>query len=137
LGAAQDCLQRSVDYSLERQQFDSKLAGFQLVQMKFADMVTEIALGMEASYRVSRLFDAGDSCPEMISVIKRNNVLKSMDIARKARDILGANGLIDEFGVMRHMVNLESFNCYGGTGDIHGLIIGKGVTGIAAFARNL
>jgi glutaryl-CoA dehydrogenase len=135
--AAQDCLQILVGYSPERQQFDSKLAGFQLVQMNFADMGTEVAPGMEASYRVRRLLDAGDSCAGMISLVKRTIVLKSMNTARKARNILGANGLVDKFRVMRHMVDLEIYNCYRGTGGINGVIVGKGVTDIIAFARNL
>jgi glutaryl-CoA dehydrogenase len=135
--AAQDCLHILVNYSLERQQFDSKLAGFQLVQMNFADMVTEVAPNMGASYRVSRLLDAGDSWPGMISLVKRSNVLKSMDTARKARNILEANGLKDKFGVIRHMVDLEIKNCNGSTGGIHGVIGGNMVTDIIALARDL
>jgi glutaryl-CoA dehydrogenase len=126
-----------VGYSLERQKFDSKLAGFQLVQMNFADVVTEVAPGMVASYRVRRLLDAREACPGMISLVKGSNVLKSMDTARKARNILGANGLVDELRVMRHMVDLEIYNCYGGTEGIHGVIVGKGVFDIFAFACNL
>lgn len=112
LGAAEDCFHKAVDYSLERKQFDSCIGGYQLVQQKFANIQTEIALALQASLQVSRLYDQGLAPPEMISLIKRNNVIKSMDIARQCRDILGGNGILDSYGVMRHLVNLETVSLF-------------------------
>ena len=133
IGAAEDCWQRARDYVLDRKQFDRPLAANQLIQKKLADMQTEIALGLQAALRVGRLFDEGGMAPEMISLVKRNNCGKALDIARTARDMHGGNGIADEFHVIRHMVNLESVNTYEGTHDIHALILGRAQTGIAAF----
>ncbi|KAK5978770.1 Glutaryl-Coenzyme A dehydrogenase [Trichostrongylus colubriformis] len=114
-------------------QFGRPLAQNQLIQLKFADMLTEITLGLQACLRVARLKDEGKATPEMISLIKRNSCGKSLDIARKARDILGGNGIVDEYHVMRHMVNLETVNTYEGTHDIHALVLGRAITGLQAF----
>lgn len=133
MGAAQDCYQRARDYCLERKQFGRPLAANQLIQKKLADMVTEITLGTHAVYRVSRLKDEGKLSPEMISLIKRNNCGKALTIARDARDMLGGNGIVDEYGIIRHMMNLETVNTYEGTHDIHALIMGRAITGIQAF----
>ncbi|TKR70404.1 hypothetical protein L596_022437 [Steinernema carpocapsae] len=133
LGAAEACFHAARDYALERQQFGRPIAQTQLVQLKFADMLTEISMGLQGCLRVARLKDVGLATPEQISIIKRNSCGKALDVARKARDILGGNGIVDEFHVIRHMVNLETVNTYEGTHDIHALIIGRAVTGLQAF----
>jgi glutaryl-CoA dehydrogenase len=133
-GAAQACLEIARDYTLNRQQFARPLAATQLIQKKLADMVTEIALATHAALRVGRLIDADAYAPEMISLIKRNSCGKSLDIARTARDMLGGNGIADEYHVIRHMLNLEAVNTYEGTHDIHALIIGRAITGLQAFS---
>jgi glutaryl-CoA dehydrogenase len=133
MGAAEDCWLRTRAYVLERTQFGRPLAANQLIQKKLADMQTEIALGLQAALRVGRLFDAHEVAPEMISLIKRNNAGKALEIARMARDMHGGNGIADEFHVIRHMVNLETVNTYEGTHDIHALILGRAQTGIQAF----
>ncbi|WP_020561151.1 acyl-CoA dehydrogenase [Thiofilum flexile] len=133
LGAAEFCWHAARQYTLDRQQFGRPLAATQLVQTKLANMQTEITLGLQAVLQVGRLMDTGDWAPEMISLIKRNNCGKSLDIARVARDMHGGNGISDEYGVIRHMVNLETVNTYEGTYDIHGLILGRAQTGIQAF----
>ena len=109
------------------------LASKQLYQLKLADMITEISLGLQSSLRVGRLMDEGKFAPEMISIVKRNNVGKALDIARKSRDMHGGNGISEEYQVIRHMVNLETVNTYEGTHDVHALILGRAITGIAAF----
>jgi glutaryl-CoA dehydrogenase len=134
LGAAEDCWHRARQYTLDRKQFDRPLAATQLVQKKLADMQTEIALGLQASLRVGRLFDEGRAAPEMISLVKRNNCGKALDIARTARDMHGGNGIQEEYHVMRHAQNLETVNTYEGTHDVHALILGRAITGIAAFS---
>ncbi len=133
MGAAEDCWMRARSYVLDRTQFRRPLAANQLIQKKLADMQTEIALGLQAALRVGRLFDTGEVQPEMISLIKRNNAGKALDIARMARDMHGGNGIADEFHVIRHMINLETVNTYEGTHDIHALILGRAQTGIQAF----
>src|SRR5690606_12479147 len=133
MGAAEDYWQRARDYVLARKQFGRPLAANQLIQKKLADMQTEIALGLQAALRVGRLFDEGTVLPEAISLIKRNNAGKALDIARVARDMHGGNVIADEFHVIRHMTNLEAVNTYEGTHDIHALILGRAQTGIAAF----
>ena len=133
LGAAEFCLQAARQYGLDRRQFDKPLAANQLFQKKLADMQTEIALGLQASLRVGRLMDLGRFSPEMVSIIKRNNVGKALDIARMSRDMHGGNGISGEYHVMRHLMNLETVNTYEGTADIHALILGRAITGIAAF----
>jgi glutaryl-CoA dehydrogenase len=134
LGAAEFCFHAARQYTLDRKQFGRPLAQTQLVQKKLADMETEISLGLQASLRVGRLLDEGKAAPEMISLVKRNNCGKSLDIARAARDMHGGNGISEEFQVMRHMVNLETTNTYEGTHDIHALILGRAITGLSAFA---
>jgi glutaryl-CoA dehydrogenase len=133
LGAAEFCLQAARQYGLDRRQFGRPLAATQLYQKKLADMVSDIALGLQASLRVGRLMDAGRFAPEMVSLVKRNNVAKALGIARAARDMHGGNGIAEEFQVIRHMLNLETVNTYEGTEDIHALILGRAITGIAAF----
>jgi len=133
LGAAEDCWFRARQYGLDRKQFDKPLAGTQLYQKKLADMQTEITLGLQGSLRVGRLMDAGEMAPEMISIIKRNNCGKALDIARAARDMHGGNGIQAEYHVMRHMQNLETVNTYEGTHDVHALILGRAQTGLQAF----
>jgi glutaryl-CoA dehydrogenase len=133
MGAAEDCWFRARSYVLERKQFGKPLAGTQLIQKKLADMQTEIALGLQASLRVGRLFDEGKAAPEMISLVKRNNCGKALDIARAARDMHGGNGIQEEYHVMRHAQNLETVNTYEGTHDVHALILGRAQTGIQAF----
>jgi glutaryl-CoA dehydrogenase len=133
LGAAEFCWQAARSYTLDRKQFGRPLAANQLVQKKLVDMQTEIALGLQASLRVGRLLDEHTAAPEMISIVKRNNCGKSLEIARVARDMHGGNGVSDEFHVMRHMCNLEAVNTYEGTYDIHTLILGRAQTGIQAF----
>lgn len=133
LGAAEFCFQAARQYGLDRKQFGTPLAGRQLYQKKLADMETEIALGLQASLRVGRLMDEGKFAPEMVSLVKRNNVGKALDIARVARDMHGGNGIAGEYHVMRHAMNLETVNTYEGAHDVHALIIGRAITGIAAF----
>ena len=133
LGAAEFCFHAARQYGLDRQQFGTPLAGRQLYQKKLADMETEIALGLQASLRVGRLMDQGRFAPEMISIVKRNNVGKALDIARMSRDMHGGNGISGEYQVMRHLMNLETVNTYEGAHDVHALILGRAITGIAAF----
>lgn len=133
LGAAEDCYARVRRYTMDRLQYGKPLAANQLVQKKLADMVTEISLGLQASLQVGRLKDSGQAAVEMTSIIKRNSCGKALEIARLARDMMGGNGISDEFGVARHLVNLEVVNTYEGTHDIHALILGRAITGIAAF----
>lgn len=133
LGAAEDCYLRAREYALDRKQFNKPLASNQLVQMKLADMLTEITLGLQSVLRVGRMMEDKLLIPETISIIKRNNCLKSLNIARLARDILGGNGISDEYHIIRHMLNLEAVNTYEGTQDIHGLIIGRGITNLNSF----
>ena len=133
MGAAEDCWQRALQYGLERIQFGRPLAQTQLFQKKLADMQTEISLGLQGALRVGRLFDEGRAAPEMISLIKRNNCGKALDIARNARDMHGGNGISGEFQVIRHMINLETVNTYEGTHDVHALILGRAQTGLQAF----
>ena len=133
IGAAEFCLATARQYALDRKMFGKPIAGTQLVQSKLVDMQTEIALGLEAALRVGRLMDKGQSDSNMVSLIKRNNVSKSLEICRNARDILGGNGISDEYHVMRHMVNLETVKTYEGTHDVHTLIMGRNLTGIQAF----
>lgn len=135
LGAAQACYETAREYVLDRHQFGRPLAANQLIQKKLADMATEIALGLQAVLRVGRLKDEGQAPAEVISLIKRNSCGKALEIARAARDMLGGNGISDEFCVARHLVNLEVVNTYEGTHDIHALILGRAITGIAAFAN--
>ena len=133
MGAAEDCWHRARHYVLDRKQFGRPLAASQLVQKKLADMQTEIALGLQGALRVGRLIDDGHAAPEMISLVKRNNCGKALDIARAARDMHGGNGIQEEFHVMRHAQNLETVNTYEGTHDVHALILGRAQTGIQAF----
>ena len=133
MGAAEDCWHRSRQYGLDRVQFERPLAQTQLFQKKLADMQTEIALGLQGSLRVGRLFDEGAMAPEMISIVKRNNCGKALDIARTARDMHGGNGIQQEYHVMRHSQNLETVNTYEGTHDVHALILGRAQTGLQAF----
>lgn len=133
MGAAEACWHAARQYGLDRKQFGRPLAHTQLYQKKLADMQTEIALGLQAALRVGRLFDDGCMAPEMISLIKRNNCGKALDIARLARDMHGGNGISDEFCVMRHMLNLETVNTYEGAHDVHALILGRAQTGLQAF----
>ena len=133
LGAAEDCWHTARQYTLDRKQFGRPLAANQLIQKKLADMQTEITLGLQAALRVGRMKDEHQNVIEITSLIKRNNCGKSLDIARMARDMLGGNGISDEFGVARHLVNLEVVNTYEGTHDVHALILGRAQTGIAAF----
>ncbi len=133
MGAAEACFHAARQYTLDRHQFGRPLAATQLVQLKLANMQTEIALGLQAALRCGRMFDAGTLSPEAISIIKRNNCGKALDIARVARDMHGGNGISAEFHVIRHAINLETVNTYEGTHDVHGLILGRAITGIAAF----
>jgi glutaryl-CoA dehydrogenase len=133
MGAAEFCWNASLEYSMERNQFGNPLASKQLIQIKLADMQTDIALGLEGCLRVGRLIDEDSFEPEMISLIKRNNCSKALDIARLSRDIHGGNGISDEYHVIRHCMNLEAVKTYEGTDDIHGLILGHSQTGISAF----
>ncbi|MEL6201786.1 MAG: acyl-CoA dehydrogenase [Pseudomonadota bacterium] len=133
MGAAEDCWQRARTYGLDRHQFGKPLAQTQLFQKKLADMQTEITLGLQAALRVGQMMDIGQAAPEMISLIKRNNCGKAVDIARMARDMHGGNGISQEYHVMRHMVNLETVNTYEGTHDVHALILGRAQTGLQAF----
>ncbi len=133
MGAAEACMQAARQYTLDRQQFGVPLASKQLIQLKLANMETEIALGLQAALRCGRMFDEGTLAPEAISIIKRNNCGKALDIARVARDMHGGNGISADFHVLRHAINLETVNTYEGTHDVHGLILGRAITGIAAF----
>jgi len=133
MGAAEFCWHAARQYGLDRRQFGKPLAGMQLFQKKLADMQTEISLGLHAALRVGRLMDQAKAAPEMISIIKRNNCGKALDIARMARDMHGGNGISEEFQVMRHMVNLETVNTYEGAHDVHALILGRAQTGLQAF----
>jgi glutaryl-CoA dehydrogenase len=133
MGAAEFCFAAARQYTLDRRQFGRPLAATQLVQKKLADMETEIALGLQAALRVGRMFEEDRLAPEAISIVKRNNCGKALEIARAARDMHGGNGISAEFHVMRHAANLESVNTYEGTHDIHALILGRAITGIAAF----
>ena len=133
MGAAEFCRAAARAYGMDRMQFGRPLAANQLYQKKLADMATEIALGLQASLRVGRLMDEGRFAPEMISLVKRNNAGKALEIARAARDMHGGNGISEEYQVMRHMLNLETVNTYEGTHDVHALILGRAITGIAAF----
>jgi glutaryl-CoA dehydrogenase len=135
LGAAEDCYQRARQYVLDRQQFGRPLAANQLVQKKLADMLSEISLGLQGCLRLGRMKDQGTAAVEVTSIMKRNSCGKALDIARTARDMMGGNGISDEFGIARHLVNLEVVNTYEGTHDIHALILGRAITGIAAFAN--
>jgi glutaryl-CoA dehydrogenase len=133
MGAAEDCFHRARDYMLERIQFGKPLAQMQIPQLKMANMQTEIALGLQAVHRVSQNKDGGTLSPEMISLVKRNNCGKALTIAREARDMLGGNGITDEYHIMRHCQNLETVNTYEGTSDVHALILGRAITGLQAF----
>ena len=134
MGAAEDCFQRARSYVLERKQFGRPLGANQLIQKKLADMQTEIALGLQGCLRLGRMKDDGSASVEITSILKRNSCGKALEIARSARDMLGGNGISDEFGVIRHVVNLEVVNTYEGTHDIHALILGRAITGIQAFS---
>ncbi len=134
LGAAEDCWHRARQYVLDRQQFGRPLAANQLIQKKLADMQTEITLGLQGCLRLGRMKDEGTAAVEITSIMKRNSCGKSLDIARMARDMMGGNGISDEYGVARHLVNLEVVNTYEGTHDIHALILGRAQTGIQAFS---
>ncbi len=133
MGAAEDCWHGARQYCMDRVQFNRPLAATQLIQMKLANMQTEISLGLQGSLRAGRLKDRGELAPELISLMKRNNCSKALDIARMARDMHGGNGISDEYSVMRHMLNLEVVNTYEGTADVHALILGRAQTGIPAF----
>jgi len=134
MGAAEACFDAARTYTPERQHFGRPLGANQLIQKKLADMETEIALGLQAALRIGRMLDAGTLAPEAISLVKRNNAGKSLDIARMARDMLGANGISAAFPIMRHLANLETVNTYEGTHDIHALILGRAITGLQAFS---
>ncbi|MBQ0745073.1 MAG: acyl-CoA dehydrogenase [Marinobacter sp.] len=134
LGAAEFCWHAARNYTLERKQFGRPLAANQLIQKKLVDMQTEITLGLQAALQLGRMMDNGDATPDAISLLKRNNCGKSLDIARIARDMHGGNGIADEYHVIRHVMNLEAVNTYEGTHDVHALILGRGQTGIAAFS---
>ena len=133
LGAAEACWHAARDYTMERKQFGRPLAATQLIQLKLADMQTEISLGLQGCLRAGQLMDAGQIAPELISLIKRNSCGKALDIARSARDMVGGNGISDDYPIMRHMVNLEVVNTYEGTHDVHALILGRSQTGLSAF----
>jgi glutaryl-CoA dehydrogenase len=133
MGAAEFCFHAARDYALDRIVFGKPIAATQLVQLKLANMQAEIALGLEGALALGRRLDRGDSCVDAISLMKRNNCGKALDIARVARDIHGGNGIAGEYHVMRHMINLETVNTYEGTHDVHGLIMGRAITGLQAF----
>jgi glutaryl-CoA dehydrogenase len=133
LGAAESCWHTARQYTLDRQQFGRPLAATQLIQKKLVDMQSEIALGIQGALRLGRMMDDGSGTPELVSLMKRNSTGKALEIARNARDMLGGNGISDEFGVIRHMVNLESVTTYEGTHDVHALILGRAQTGLSAF----
>ncbi len=136
LGAAEACMHQAREYTLNRKQFGSPLAATQLVQLGLANMLTEINLGLLGCLQVGRLKDQGLAAPQMISLIKRNSCVKALDIARQARDMLGGNGIVDEYHVMRHSTNLETVNTYEGTAIVHALILGRAITGLQSFSRN-
>ena len=133
MGAAEFCMEAARQYGLDRKQFGKPLAQTQLFQLKLANMMTEISLGLQASLRVGRLLDEANAAPEMISIIKRNNCGKALDAARLSRDMHGGNGIQEDYQIMRHMVNLETVNTYEGTHDVHALILGRAITGLQAF----
>jgi glutaryl-CoA dehydrogenase len=133
LGAAEFCWHAAREYTLSRMMFGRPLAATQLIQKKLADMQTEITLGLHAVLRLGRLMDEHNAAPEMISLLKRNNCGKALDIARVARDMHGGNGIVDEYHVIRHVMNLETVNTYEGTHDVHALILGRAQTGLSAF----
>jgi len=133
MGAAEDSFHRARQYVLDRKQFGKPLAANQLIQRKLADMLTDIAMGLQGALRLGRMKDEGSASVEITSILKRNNCGKALEIARVARDMMGGNGISDEYGVARHLVNLEVVNTYEGTHDIHALILGRAITGIAAF----
>jgi glutaryl-CoA dehydrogenase len=133
LGAAEFCWHAARDYTMQRMMFGKPLASTQLIQKKLADMQTEITLGLQAVLRLGRLLDQHEAAPEMISLLKRNNCGKALDIARTARDMHGGNGIVDEYHVIRHVMNLETVNTYEGTHDVHALILGRAQTGLSAF----
>ncbi len=135
LGAAEDCYSRARQYVMDRQQFGRPLAANQLIQKKLADMLTEISLGLQGCLALGRMKDAGNAPVEVTSILKRNSCGKALDIARMSRDMMGGNGISDEYGVARHLVNLEVVNTYEGTHDVHALILGRAITGLAAFAN--
>jgi len=137
LGAAEFCMEAARQYCLERKQFGAPLAANQLIQKKLADMSTEITLGRQACLQVGRLMEAGNAKPDMVSMIKRNGCGKALDIARTARDMLGGNGISDEYHIIRHVMNLEAVNTYEGTHDIHALILGRAITGIPSFVPRM
>lgn len=137
LGAAEDCFHRAREYVLERKQFGAPLAANQLIQKKLADMLTDITMARLACLQVGRLMETQQASPSMVSMIKRNSCGKSLDIARMARDMLGGNGISDEYHIIRHMNNLEAVNTYEGTHDIHALILGRDITGIPSFAPRI
>jgi glutaryl-CoA dehydrogenase len=134
MGAAEFCWHAARQYTLDRSQFGRPLAANQLIQKKLADMQTEIALGLLGALRLGRMLDQGKAAPEIISLMKRNNCGKALDIARVARDMHGGNGVADEYNVIRHVLNLEAVNTYEGTHDIHALVLGRAQTGIQAFS---
>jgi glutaryl-CoA dehydrogenase len=133
LGAAEACVKIARNYLLDRKQFGKPLGANQLIQKKLADAVTEIALGYQAALQVSRLKDSDEWAPEMVSLIKRNSCGKALAIVRECRDMLGGNGVSDEYHIIRHLINLESVNTYEGTHDVHALILGRAITGISSF----
>lgn len=133
LGAAEDCLHRTVEYTLDRKMFGHPLASYQLIQAKFAQILTDISIGLQGCLRVGHLKDEKKYHPTQISIIKRNSCLKALEAARNCRDILGGNGIVDEYHVFRHLTNLETVNTYEGTADIHALIIARGITNIQSF----
>jgi glutaryl-CoA dehydrogenase len=135
LGAAEDCFHRARQYVMDRQQFGRPLAANQLIQKKLADMMTDISLGLQGCLRLGRMKDEGTASVDITSILKRNSCGKALDIARMARDMMGGNGISDEFGVARHLVNLEVVNTYEGTHDVHALILGRAITGISAFSN--
>lgn len=136
LGAAEACFRIARQYTMDRKQFGSPLASTQIIQLGLANMMSEISLGLQACLQVGRLKDKGEAAPQMISLIKRNSCMKSLDIARQARDMLGGNGIVDEYHVIRHVVNLETVNTYEGTANVHALILGRAITGMQSFSRN-
>src|SRR5512141_1117828 len=134
MGAAEDCFHRARQYTMDRKQFGKPLAANQLIQKKLADMQTELALGLQGCLRLGRLKDEGKDAPEITSSMKRNSCGEALDIARLARDMHGGDGIVDEFHVIRHVLNLETVNTYEGTHDVHALILGRAQTGISAFS---
>ena len=133
LGAAEFCYAKAREYTMERQQFGAPLAANQLIQKKLADMATNISIGQLACYQVGRMKEAGTVAPQMISMVKRNSCTRAIDVAREARDMLGGNGISDEYHIIRHVMNLEAVKTYEGTNDVHALILGRGITGMQAF----